>query len=176
LGTLFVGLALSLFGMFDLTLPNSLTRFTSSREGQGGVVGTIFMALTFTIVSFACVAPFLGGFGGMASSGQFRPWELVLGAIAFSSTFAAPFFVLALFPSLIRKLPKSGGWLHTVKVVMAFVELAAAVKFFRTAELVSFKETTLFTYDFSLGICVVLMLVCGLYLVKMVRIGSDDLE
>src|SRR5204862_2509006 len=80
LGALFVVLALSLFGMFDLTLPSSLTRFTSSREGRGGVIGTVFMALTFTIVSFTCVAPFLGGFGGMAASGQFPPWERALGA------------------------------------------------------------------------------------------------
>src|SRR5262249_28528527 len=134
MGVLFVVLALSLFGMFELTLPNSLTRFTSAREGQGGLVGTVFMALTFTIVSFTCVAPFLGGFAGIAASGQFRWYEMLLGAFAFSAAFAAPFFVLALFPSLLRKLPRSGGWLNSVKVVMGFLELAAALKFFRTAE------------------------------------------
>jgi len=174
LGTLFVVLALSLFGMFDLTLPHSLTRFTSSREGQGGVVGTIFMALTFTIVSFTCVAPFLGGFGGMASSGQFRPWELVLGAIAFSGTFAAPFFVLALFPSLLRKLPKSGGWLHSVKVVMGFLELAAALKFFRAGELIYKSKAELFTFDLVLGMWVALAILCGLYLINLVRIAGEE--
>jgi len=174
LGALFIVLALSLFGMFDLTLPSSLTRFTSSREGQGGIVGTIFMALTFTIVSFTCVAPFLGGFGGMASSGQFRPWELVLGAIAFSGTFAAPFFVLALFPSLLRKLPKSGGWLHSVKVVMGFLELAAALKFFRAGELIYRSKAELFTFDLVLGMWVALAILCGLYLVNIIRIHGEE--
>lgn len=176
IGLLFVVLALSLFGMFDLTLPQSLTRFTSEREGQGGVIGTIFMALTFTVVSFTCVAPFLGGFSAMASNGQYSWPELIVAALAFSSTFAAPFFLLALFPSLIRKLPKSGGWLHTVKVVMAFVELAAGLKFFRTAELILLREPVFFTYDLVLSIWVALCLVCGLYLLKMFHIGADDLE
>jgi thiol:disulfide interchange protein DsbD len=176
LGVLFVVLALSLFGMFDLTLPASLTRFTSSREGQGGLIGTVFMALTFTVVSFTCVAPFLGGFGGMASSGQFSKFELIVGALAFAATFAAPFFVLALFPSLIRKLPKSGGWLHTVKVVMAFIELAAALKFFRTAELIFLREPVLFTYDFVMGMWVVLSILCGLYLIRLIHIGTDEIE
>jgi thiol:disulfide interchange protein DsbD len=176
IGVLFVALALSLFGMYDLTLPYFLTRFTSSREGRGGVVGTVFMALTFTVVSFTCVAPFLGGFGGMAASGQFSTFELVLGAFAFSATFAAPFFLLALFPSLIRRLPKSGGWLHTVKVVMGFVELAAALKFFRAAELVKFSEATLLTYDLVLVGWVVLSLLCGLYLLKLVRLGHHEEE
>lgn len=174
LGTLFVVLALSLFGMFDLTLPNFLTRFTSAREGQGGIMGTVFMALTFTVVSFTCVAPFLGGFGGMASSGQFRTWELVLGAGAFAGTFAAPFFLLALFPSMLKRLPKSGGWLNTVKVVMGFLELAAALKFFRTAELIHSAQPTLFTFDLVLGMWIALSLLCGLYLLNVFRLGHDE--
>ncbi len=174
LGTLFVVLALSLFGMFELTLPSFLTRWTSSREGQGGMAGTVFMALTFTIVSFTCVAPFLGGFGGMAASGQFRTWELVLGALAFSGTFAAPFFLLALFPSLLRKLPKSGGWLNTVKVVMGFLELAAALKFFRAGELIYAQQPTFFTYDLVLGMWIALSVLCGLYLINLFRLGHDE--
>lgn len=174
LATLFVVLGLSLFGMFDLTLPSFLTRFTSSREGQGGIIGAVFMALTFTIVSFTCVAPFLGGFGGMAADGQYQTWELVLGSLAFAATFASPFFLLALFPSLIRKLPKSGGWLHTVKVVMAFIEIAAALKFFRTAELIFFREPVLFTYDLVLGAWVVLSLLCGMYLMRLIHIGNAE--
>src|SRR5205814_108091 len=69
-----------------------LQQSTAARSSVGGIVGTIFMAISFTIVSFTCVAPFLGGFGGMAASGQFQTWELILGAVAFSGTFAAPFF------------------------------------------------------------------------------------
>lgn len=176
LGSLFIALALSLFGMFELTLPASFTRFTSSREGQGGYVGTVFMALTFTVVSFTCVAPFLGGFGGMAASGQFSTLELVLGSLAFAATFAGPFFILALFPSLIRKLPKSGGWLHVVKVVMGFVELAAALKFFRTAELIFLRETMLLTYELTIALWIAICIVCGLYLFKLIQIGEDEPE
>ncbi|HEX4590726.1 MAG TPA: thioredoxin family protein, partial [Gemmataceae bacterium] len=174
LGLLFVVLALSLFGMFELTLPNSWTRWASSRENKGGLVGTVFMALTFTIVSFTCVAPFLGGFAGIVASGQFRWWEMLLGALAFSGAFAAPFFLLALFPSALRRLPRSGGWLNSVKVVMGFLELAAALKFFRTAELRWLPEPAFFTYDFILGLWVALSLVCGLYLLNLFRLGHDE--
>jgi thiol:disulfide interchange protein DsbD len=176
LGLLFIVLALSLFGMFELTLPNSLTRWTSSREGQGGLIGTVFMALTFTIVSFTCVAPFLGGFAGIMASGQFGRWEMLLGALAFSGAFAAPFFLLALFPSALRRLPRSGGWLNAVKVVMGFLELAAALAFFRAAELRWLPEPVFFTYDFTLGLWVALSLVCGLYLLNLFRLGHDEVQ
>ncbi|MBV9123679.1 MAG: hypothetical protein JO112_10010, partial [Planctomycetes bacterium] len=136
LGILFLGFALSLFGMYDLELPSGLARFTSAREGKGGLAGTVFMALTFTIVSFACVAPFLGGFGGAATSSNLTLVDRVLGGLVFSATFASPFFVLALFPSLLKKVPRSGSWLNSVKVVMGFLELAAALNFFRAGELV----------------------------------------
>ncbi len=177
LGLLFVFFALSLFGMYDIELPSGLARFTSSREGQGGTVGTIFMALTFTIISFACVAPFLGGFGG-TSAGTARPWwHNILGGLAFSATFAAPFFFLALFPTLLRRMPKSGSWLNSVKVVMGYLELAAAFKFFRSAELrLTGSEPWLFTFDFVMGIYVTLCFLCGLYLLGMYRLPHDTPE
>lgn len=174
LGLLFIFFALSLFGLYEIRLPGRLTQFTAAREGRGGVIGTVFMALTFTIVSFTCVAPFLGGFGGMASSGQLSTWQLVLGALVFATTFAAPFFVLALFPSLIRKLPQSGSWLNSVKVVMGFLELAAALKFFRTAELRLLESPTYFTYDFVLGVWVALALIVGIYLLNLFRLHHDE--
>jgi thiol:disulfide interchange protein DsbD len=174
LGGLFLFFALSLFGLYDITLPQRLTNFTASREGRGGAIGTVFMALTFTIVSFTCVAPFLGGFAGMQSSGQYSKFELFLGAMVFSTTFAAPFFILALFPSLIKKLPKSGSWLNSVKVVMGFLELAAALKFFRTAELRVFDVPRYFTYDLVLGIWVALAILTGLYLLNVYRLGHDE--
>src|SRR5204863_3695042 len=118
LGGLFIFFALSLFGMYEIELPSGLARFTSAREGQGGLVGTMFMALTFTIISFACVAPFLGGFGGTSAGSQISLLDRVLGGFAFAVTFASPFFVLALFPTLLKKLPRSGSWLNSVKVVM----------------------------------------------------------
>jgi len=174
MGALFVFFALSLFGMYEITLPSKLTAFTSSREGGGGVAGTMFMALTFTIVSFTCVAPFLGGFSGMAASGQFSKFELFVGAMVFSTTFAAPFFLLALFPSMIKKLPQSGSWLNSVKVVMGFLELAACLKFFRTAELRLLPHTEYFTYDLVLGIWIALAVISGLYLLNVFRLHHDE--
>jgi thiol:disulfide interchange protein len=173
LGLLFVFFALSLFGMYDIQLPAGLARLTSAREGRGGLVGTMFMALTFTIVSFACVAPFLGGFGGTAAGSDFTFLQRILGGLAFSATFAAPFFVLALFPSLLRKLPKSGSWLNTVKVVMGFLELAAALKFFRAGELINSPTPTFFTYDLVLGMWIALAILAGLYLLNVYRLPHD---
>jgi len=176
LGGLFIFFALSLFGMYEIELPQSLAQYTSAREGQGGLVGTIFMALTFTIISFACVAPFLGGFGG--TSADDRPFfHNLLGGLAFSVTFASPFFFLALFPALLRKMPKSGSWLNSVKVVMGFLELAAAFKFFRTAELIQTdSKTTLFTFDFILAIWIGMCILCALYLIGTFRLPHDTPE
>ena len=174
LGLLFLVFSLSLFGMFDITLPGFVSRYTSQREGRGGIIGTVFMALTFTVVSFTCVAPFLGGFGGMADSKKYSNFELLLGALAFSTTFAAPFFLLALFPSLLKKMPKSGSWLNSVKVVMGFLEVAAALVFFRTAELRLLTPTAYFTYDVVLGAMIVLSALTGLYLLGLFRLHHDS--
>jgi thiol:disulfide interchange protein DsbD len=175
LGGLFIFFALSLFGMYEIQLPSGLSRFTSSREGRGGLVGTVFMALTFTIISFTCVAPFFGGFILLASSAQSATdWvKLFLGALAYATTFAAPFFVLALFPTLVRTLPKSGSWMNTIKVVMGFVELAAALKFLRAGELIWFGKAEVLTYDLVLGTYIALALLCGLYLLNLFRLPHD---
>ena len=174
LGVLFVTFALSLFGMFELVLPSWMLNFTSSRQRSGGVAGTIFMACSFSIVSFTCVAPFLGGFSGMAASGNFSQFELVLGGLAFATAFAAPFFLLALFPAMLRKLPKSGSWMDTFKAVMGFLELAAALKFLRTAELRWVDVPQVFTYDMVLSIWIVLLIVCGVYLLNQFRLPHDE--
>jgi thiol:disulfide interchange protein DsbD len=173
IGGLFIYFSLSLFGMYEIELPSGLARFTSAREGKGGLVGTMFMALTFTIISFACVAPFLGGFGGTALHPGLTVWHRLLGGFAFAATFASPFFVLALFPALLKKMPKSGSWMNTVKVVMGFLELAAALKFLRTGELVVLSQPAVFTYDFVLGLYVALAVLCGLYLLGVYRLPHD---
>jgi thiol:disulfide interchange protein DsbD len=173
IGGLFIFFALSLFGMYEIELPSGLARFTSAREGKGGLAGTMFMALTFTIISFACVAPFLGGFGGTAANSGLTFWHRLLGGLAFAVTFASPFFILALFPVLLKKLPKSGSWLNTVKVVMGFLEMAAAFKFLRAAELVLLPHPVIFTYDFVLGLYVALSVLCGLYLLGVFRLPHD---
>jgi thiol:disulfide interchange protein len=172
LGVLFLFFALSLFGMYEIRLPSGLANYTSAREGRGGFAGTIFMALTFTIISFACVAPFLGGFAGI--SVQARPWyQVFLGGLAYSVTFAAPFSLLALFPTWLRRLPKSGSWMNAMKVVMGFFEVAAALKFLRAAELLRFGRAEFLTYDLVLGFYVALTILCGLYLLNLYRLPHD---
>lgn len=174
LGALFVVLALSLFGLFELTLPSSLATALDSRAARGGYIGTIFMAASFTVVSFTCVAPFLGGFSGMAASGNFSTVELAAGAITFATAFASPFFLLAFFPSAIKKLPKSGDWMNMIKVTMGFLELAAALKFFRTAELRWLTPPEYFTYDMVLALWVAILIAMALYLFGMFRMKHDN--
>jgi thiol:disulfide interchange protein DsbD len=173
LGCVFIAFALSLFGMYDIELPGFMTRFTSNREQQGGFIGTFFMALTFSMLSFACVAPFLGGFGGTSSGDGVGFLHKFLGGIAFSATFASPFFILALFPKLLGALPRSGGWMNTVKITMGFVELAAAVKFFRLAEIRN-GEAVFFTYDMSLAFTIAVFFLAGIYHLKWISFPSED--
>jgi thiol:disulfide interchange protein DsbD len=181
LGVLFFVFALSLFGMFEIVLPSWLVNLTSSKEGRGGVVGTVFMALTFSIISFTCVAPFYGGFIGLMSSSESIAWwsspdvllKLSLGALVYSLTFASPFFLLALFPTLLRALPKSGSWMNVIKVVMGFLELAAALKLFRTAELSLTGRAEYLTFDIVLGGYIALALACGVYLLGLFRLPHD---
>ena len=174
LAGLFVFFALSLFGMYDISLPNFLLQGADRGRRAGGTIGTVFGAVAFSIVSFTCVAPFLGGFAGLAASGNYTTPELVLAGIAFATAFASPFFLLALFPTLLKKLPRSGGWLDTVKAVMGFLELAAALKFLRTAELRLFDKAELITYDVALAAWVGIFLVAGLYLLNLFRLPHDD--
>ncbi|MGL4420553.1 MAG: protein-disulfide reductase DsbD family protein, partial [Gemmataceae bacterium] len=176
LGMLFFVFALSLLGLFDIALPGFLLRAAEKRRASGGMIGTVFGAVAFSIVSFTCVAPFLGGFAGMAASGGFAPWELILGALAFATAFASPFFVLALFPSLMKQLPRSGGWLDTVKALMGFLELAAALKFFRTAELRLLPTAEFFTYDVVLAGWVAVFGCAALYLLGFFKLPHDEPE
>ena len=176
IGALFIYFSLSLFGMYEIRLPAGLARITSAQKGRGGMIGTVFMALTFTIISFACVAPFLGGFAGLTASAHTgTDWvKIILGGLAFSTTFASPFFLLALFPSMLRRMPKSGSWMNTVKVVMGFLEVAAAVKFLRAFELLASEEPRFLTYHVALGLYVGIALLCGLYLLGLFRLPHDS--
>jgi thiol:disulfide interchange protein DsbD len=161
--------------MYEIALPSSLANLTGSREGKGGLIGVMFMALTFSIISFACVGPIYGGFITLeASSSSVTNWlQRFLGPFAFSLAFASPFFVLALFPSLLRSMPRSGSWMNSVKVVMGFLELAAALKFVRAAELSLLGTSEYFTFDLCLGIYVALCVACGLYLLNVYRLPHD---
>lgn len=180
LGGLFVVLALSLFGMYELTLPGGLARRFQSGQSKGGVAGTVAGALAFTVISFTCVAPFLGGFAGISAADAggdliaVPTAKEIAGGLAFAVAFAAPFFVLALVPGLLKALPRSGGWLDSVKVVMGFLELAAALKFFRTAELRVLSPTAYFTYDLVICGWVAIAVACGLYLLNLYRLPHDE--
>jgi thiol:disulfide interchange protein len=173
IGALLIFFALSLLGMFDIVLPSFLSRMTSSGEAKGGYLGTLFMALTFIIISFSCVAPFVGGFAGV--SAQERPflWNL-LGAFTFALCFASPFFLLAMFPSMLKKLPKSGGWMNSLKVVMGILEIAAGLKFLRQAELnYRGNNPDLFSYDVVMASYIALCFFACLYLLRVYRLPHD---
>lgn len=161
---LFLVFSVMLMGVFEIRIPSSLLTWTSKRESTGGIIGVVFMALTFTLVSFTCTFAFVGSLLAWAAKGQvFWP---VVGMLAFSSAFASPFFVLAMFPSMLKRLPKSGGWMNDVKVTMGIIELALVAKFLSVAD-IGFSVGNIpvyVTYKLFLGSWIVLSAVTGLYL------------
>ncbi len=169
IGSVFVAFALNMLGAFEIRVPSFLLNWTASRGGSGGYVGAIFMALTFTLTSFTCTFAIVGGLITQAADGQFfRP---IMGMLAFGSAFASPFFVLAMLPQLLKKMPKSGGWMNAVKVVMGLIELGAAVKFFSIADN---PNPILFDYVTVMILWTVLALAIGLYLLGFYRFEHDS--
>ncbi|MFQ3593513.1 MAG: cytochrome c biogenesis protein CcdA [Gemmataceae bacterium] len=173
LALLFIYFALSLLGWYDITLPSWLQDWTASGENKGGLMGVFFMALTFSIISFACVGPIYGGFLTLKAGTQSDMLSKVVSVVAFSVAFASPFFVLALFPTLLRSMPRAGSWMNSVKVVMGFLELAAAVKFLRSGELLSYGAGSFFSYSACMAMYVGLCLACALYLFGVFRLPHD---
>ncbi len=175
MGLVLMYFALSLFGMYEIELPHFLTRFTSAREGQGGYVGAFFMALTFTINSFTCTGPFLGPLLSGIKEAHLSFPELVANAAAYSAGFSGPFFILALFPRLLKALPRSGGWLNSTKVVMGFVEVALALKFLSITDAgLNPGDPRFFNYETVLCIWIALAVACGLYLFGVFRLPHDS--
>ncbi len=130
-GTLFIALALSLFGMFDMRLPSFLIDGASKRSRGGGLMGAFFMAVTLAMTSFSCSLPFLAAlFQDFEQGDQFTAVVLL---VIYSCTMAAPFVACSLFPALMKSMPSAGGWMNAIKVTMGFVEFALAFKFFRGA-------------------------------------------
>jgi thiol:disulfide interchange protein DsbD len=169
---IFIGFALNLFGLFEMNLPSGLvTRLDKVTRQEGGseVVGTLLMGLTFTLTSFTCTVPFVGTLLVMAAGGDWV-WP-VIGMLAFSSVFALPFFVLALMPQWVSQMPRSGAWLHAVKVLMAFLEIAAAMKFLSNVDLV--WRWGIFTRDVVLAIWVVIAACMALYLLGVFRFPGE---
>ncbi len=170
---LFFVFSLMLLGMFELRMPSWLLTWSSRRESSGGVVGALFMALTFTLVSFTCTFAFVGSLLVWAAKGD-RLWPII-GMLAFSAAFASPFFFLALFPALLKKLPRSGGWMNTVKVTMGLIELALVLKFLSVADIGFSPDHLPWIVDrasFLTG-WVAIAAITGLYLLGTFRMSND---
>jgi thiol:disulfide interchange protein len=165
----FVALALSLFGMFNIGVPSALVNKLSAKSRVGGLVGPILMGLTFTLTSFTCTVPIVGTLLVSASKGDI--WRPLLGMLAFSTAFSFPFFLLALFPSYLSRLPRSGSWMSTVKVFMGFLELAFAVKFLSNIDVV--YQWGLITKPIALGIWFALAAMAAAYLFGWFRMSNE---
>lgn len=170
LGVLFVVLAANLMGAFEILLPSWLINRAQGGQAAGGIVAPLLMGLTFTLTSFTCTSPFVGTVLLSAAHGQY--FYPVVGMLGFSTAFALPFFLLALFPQALAKLPRSGSWLVTVKAFMGFLELAAALKFFSSADLT--WGTGLLTREIFLAVWAGICVVAGLYLLTWLRLPSDE--
>ena len=118
----FMVFAASFFGAFEITMPSWMVNKTDSKADSKGLAGIFFMALTLVLVSFSCTGPIVGSVLIKSTAGEF--WSPIVTMLAFSVAFALPFTLFAFFPSMLKKLPKSGGWLNSVKVVLGFLELA----------------------------------------------------
>lgn len=169
LAAVFIVLALNMFGMLQVTLPAKVTN-AFSPSGKGGILAPILMGLTFTLTSFTCTVPFVGTILVSAAQGDLL-YPLV-GMLAFSSAFALPFFLLALFPQFLASLPKSGAWLETVKAFMGFLEVAAAVKFLSNADLV--WGTGLISRSTFLVIWIAIFALAALFLLRFIRLPKVD--
>lgn len=158
---IFVVFAMSLFGVFEIRVPSSwLSAVDKKSSRTGGVIGILLMALTFSLTSFTCTVPFVGTVMVAATQGDWL-WSL-LGITAFATVFSAPFFFLALFPSLLKSLPKSGGWMNSLKITMGFLELAAALKFISNVDLV--YQWEIITRPVFITVWLAIALVTAIYL------------
>jgi thiol:disulfide interchange protein len=167
---LFLIFAISFFGAFEIVLPSSLVNKTDSKAEQGGLVGAFFMALTTVIVSFSCTGPFIGALIIEAvQDGGMRP---LIGMFFFGLAFALPFTLLAIFPSALNKLPKSGGWLNSIKVVFAFILLAFGLKFLSNIDQV--YGLNFISREIYLAIWIVLFFLLGMYFLGKIKFSHDS--
>jgi len=166
ISALFIAFGLSLLGAFEITIPSSVLTKLNQSSSAGGFAGTLLMGLTFALSSFACVGPFVGTLlAASVSAGRARP---AVGMVVFATGLALPFFLLALFPSYLKRLPRSGGWLARVKVVMGFVIIAAALKYLSSLDQV--LQWGFLTRERFLAAWIVLFGMAGLYLLGFVRL------
>lgn len=166
----FMVFAASFFGAFEITLPSSIVNKSDKGADKKGLMGIFFMALTLVLVSFSCTGPIVGSVLIKATQGEF--WEPMIAMLAFSLAFALPFTILALFPSLLKNLPKSGGWLNSVKVVLGFIEVALGFKFLSVAD--QTYHWGLLDREVYLAIWIVVFSMLGFYLLGKLRFAHDD--
>ena len=166
ISVLFIAFGLSLLGAFEITIPSViLTRLNQSAD-KGGFIGSLLMGLTFSLASFACVGPLVGTLlAASVSGGTARP---LIGMVSFATGLALPFFLLALFPSYLKRMPRSGGWMARVKVVMGFIILAASLKYLSSLDQV--LQLGWITRERFLAAWIVLFAMAGLYLLGFVRL------
>ena len=166
----FMVFAASFFGAFEITLPSSIVNKSDANADKKGLAGIFFMALTLVLVSFSCTGPIVGTVLIKSTQGEF--WTPMVTMLAFSIAFALPFTILALFPSLLKNLPKSGGWLNTVKVIMGFIEVAFGFKFLSVAD--QTYHWGLLDREVYLAIWIVVFTLLGLYILGKIRFAGDD--
>jgi thiol:disulfide interchange protein DsbD len=168
---IFIVFAISFFGAFELTLPNSWANKADQKAGKGGVLGIFFMAMTLVIVSFSCTGPLVGTLLGQTSTNGVSSAPII-GMLGFGAGLALPFSLFAFFPSMMHSLPKSGGWLNSVKVTFGFIELALAMKFLSNVDLA--YHWHLLDRDIFLVFWIVIFGLMGLYLLGKLKFSHDS--
>ena len=166
---IFMVFAASFFGAFEIVLPSKWTNSADKNSDKKGLAGVFFLALTLVLVSFSCTGPIVGTVLIKSTQGEF--WTPMITMLAFSVAFALPFALLAFFPSVLKKLPKSGGWLNSVKVVLGFIEVALGLKFLSVAD--QTYHWHLLDREVYLAIWIVCFTLLGLYLMGKIRFKYD---
>lgn len=166
----FMVFAASFFGAFEIVLPSKLVNDSDAKSDKGGLAGIFFMALTLVLVSFSCTGPIVGSVLIQSTSGEF--WTPIITMLAFSVVFALPFTLFALFPTWLKSLPKSGGWLNSVKVVLGFVELALGLKFLSVAD--QTYHWGILDREVYLALWIAIFSLLGLYLLGKLKFKHDS--
>jgi len=167
---IFMIFAASFFGMFEIIMPHWLVNKSTAHEDRGGILGSIFMAFTLVLVSFSCTGPIVGTILVESAGGQIL--KPIIGMLGFSLAFAMPFTLFAFFPQWLNKLPKSGGWLNSVKVVLGFLELALGLKFLSIAD--QTYHWGLLDREIYLALWIVIFALMGFYLLGKIKFAHDS--
>lgn len=167
---IFMLFAASFLGMFEIVLPNWMVNRADSKADKGGLVGAFFMALTLVLVSFSCTGPLVGTV--LVKSAQGEIFEPIFAMLAFSIAFALPFTIFAFFPSWLQQLPKSGGWLNSVKVVLGFIEIALGMKFLSVAD--QTYHWGILDREIYLAFWIITFALMGFYLLGKLKFAHDS--